>query len=119
MSTCRFIGVVGAVVILACGCQSPNRKSRSSEASASATVMQEVSASFTWRIPPDFRTFGSPTSHSIRVAVFGYSVKQGYYYLAGGATVHDAMDAAQFSGFVGWQRPYSGIQRQRLDGSVE
>jgi hypothetical protein len=54
------------------------------------------------------------------VAVFGHSIKKrGYYYFPRGATVHDAMLAAEFTGIVGWRRPYSGIQRQRLDGSVE
>jgi hypothetical protein len=114
MSTCRCIWAIAALVLLACGCQLSNGNTQSSEAHPSS-----VPADFAWRIPPDFPTFGSPNPGFIRVAVSGYSVRPGYYYLPEGATVHDAMDAAHFSHFVGWQRPYCGIQRRRPDGSVE
>jgi hypothetical protein len=46
--------------------------------------------------------------------------RPGYYYLSRGTTVHGAIDAAQgLKRIVGWQRPYSGIQRPRADGSVQ
>jgi hypothetical protein len=117
-----FILGIGGVLAVACGCQSSSPKIHSSAVRerTAATTQLVVSPSFTWPIPPDFPSFGVPTKDSIRVAIFGYSVKQpGYYYLARGATVHAAMQAAHFSGFVWWQRPYCGIQRQRSDGSVE
>jgi hypothetical protein len=74
---------------------------------------------FTWGTSPGLPSFGSPSPDSIRVAVIGFSVRSGHYLLPRGATVRDAMEAAQFSGFVGWEYPYSGIQRKRQDGLVE
>jgi protein involved in polysaccharide export with SLBB domain len=76
---------------------------------------------FTWSLPAGFPVFGTPTSDSIRVAVFGYAVNRpGYYYLSRGTTVHGAIDAAQgLKNNVWWKRPYSGIQRPRPDGSVQ
>src|SRR4249919_470833 len=110
MSAIHFIAV-GVVTTFVCGCQSPS------------PVVARVAPT-----PPDapapravaLPTFGTPTPDSIRVTIVGYSVKRpGYYYLTQGTKVRGAMQAAQFSGFVGWQRPYSGIDRQRPDGSVE
>jgi hypothetical protein len=122
MNARPFISTVGLVLAFVCGCQSPSPKTQPSGTQPPAAVITQpvISPSFTWSIPPDFPTFGTATADSIRVAVFGYSIKKrGYYYLSRGATVHDAMQAGQFSGFVWWKRPYCGIQRQRPDGSVE
>jgi hypothetical protein len=119
VSTCRFIWIIGGAAIVACGCQSPNQKAQPPAAPLSATATIAGSTNSVWSTPPDFPTFGSPTPDSIRVAIFGYPVRRGYYYLPRGATVRDAMEAAQFSGFVWWKRPYCGLQRQRPDGSME
>ena len=108
MNARLLITTIGLVLAFACGCQSLGRKGA------------QAPAEVTWTIPPDFPTFGTPVADSIRVAIFGYSViHPGYYHLARGASVHDAMQAAQISDIVGWREPYSGIQRPRPDGSVE
>ena len=121
MSTCRFILVVGALVVFTCGCQSPNPKTQTSEARSSIAATQAaVSPIVTWPVPSDLPVIGTPSANSIRVAISGYSVKRpGYYYLLRGATVHDAIEAAQLSDIGRWQQPYSSIERQRPDGSVE
>src|SRR5690349_8251839 len=118
MSSCRLIWAA-VVVISGYGCQSANQKAQFSEQSLAVISKPAITARSSWPIPPDLPTLGLSGLDSIRVAVFGRSVKRpGYYYLQRGATVHDAMETAQFSGFVGWQRPYSGIQRQSTNGSV-
>ena len=73
-----------------------------------------------WSVPSEAE-FGSPTADSIRVAIFGYAVNRpGYYYLPKAAAVQDAAAAAGIHGsFGGWDPDYSGIQRNKPDGSVE
>jgi len=121
MNARPLISTFGLVLAFASGCHSPSppRPPAGAQASTPVTTRPVISSGFTWSVPADFPTFGTATADSIRVAVFGYSVKPGYYYLPQGATVHDAMATARFSGIVWWKRPYCGLQRQRLDGSVE
>ena len=127
-----------AVTWLIFGCHSAPPKM-----SASAvvfTVRQSVTNANAWSykaVPTDLTVFGRPTKNSIRVAIFGVdrgmirrpgdhyfgrvvgNVKRpGYYHLARGAVVRDAVEVAQgLSEFVQWTE--SGIQRQRSDGTVE
>ena len=113
---------MGLAMILVCGCLSP-RPEPVSYADSQPRIIRTyptISPNFTWKIPSDFSTFGVQSKDSIRIAIFGLSVKRpGYYILPRGATVRGAIEAAQgLSGIVGWERPYSGIQRRRPDGSV-
>ena len=115
--------ILAMSVVLVVGCHSavpPSEGVQQSEPSLAATEVA-TSPGFTWPLPENFPSFGTVSQQSMRVAIFGYAVKQpGYYYLPPGATVHDAIEAAHGLGnIVGWQRPYSGIQRRRPDGSVE
>jgi protein involved in polysaccharide export with SLBB domain len=58
----------------------------------------------------------------IRVIVFGMNGtvrRPGYYYLPHGAVVRDAIEAAQGLDDFAWWRDYSGIERQKSDGSFQ
>lgn len=118
MRTLRAILAISFVLVT--GCHSATPKGERVPQSSARTEIA-TSPGFTWPVPEDFPTFGTGTQQSMRVAVFGYGVNRpGYYYLPRGATVHDAIEAAQgLNTLVAWHRPYSGIERQRPDGSVQ
>jgi hypothetical protein len=103
-----------AAALLACGCHTSKARS--------PVVCTFRSHGVRWPVPADLPTFGVAGADSIRVAVFGTlgAVNcPGYYHLPKGATVADALRAAQgLSEFV-WWRVYSGIERSRRDGVFE
>jgi hypothetical protein len=118
-----FIPTYLTLIILAIGCHSSPPKSPAS--SVVLLYPQVGSRTLFWpfRIAPsDLPIFGSPTTNSIRVAVFGMgkTVKRpGYYYLPSDAVVRDAVEAAQgVDDFTSWNG-YSGIERPQPDGTLE
>jgi hypothetical protein len=99
------IAIFGPVVALICGCRSS---------------VPHKEPSLTPLATPDLPTFGAAASGSIRIKIYGYGVKRpGYYFLASGATVRDAFEAAHGTERADWTRPYSGITRKKPDGTHE
>jgi hypothetical protein len=72
--------------------------------------------------PATLPTYGIPSTNSICVTVFGMEGmvnRPGRYYLPLGSVVRDAVKATEgLSGQV-WWRGYSGIERQRPNGTLE
>ena len=113
-----------------CGCrsqgQNENGHATSSKPSAAVAEPRAIVVAPVrppgWDDPPLYLpVFGTETSDSIRVAVYGYSVNRpGYYYLTNGSTVHDAIQSAHgLKDNISWEQPYSGIKRTKADGSQE
>lgn len=98
---------VGLVALLLCGCQSSHSSAEASKAPLSNSV-------------PLFPTFGTRTSDSICVLVTGRSVRQrGYYFLPRGATIGDAINAAQgLNERVDWTHS-CWLTRAKADGTTE
>jgi len=127
VSICRLISI-GVVIVFICGCgsQEQNGHGAAPKPSAVATepraIVVEPVRPPGWEDPPLYLPiFGTETSDSIRVAVYGYSVSRpGYYYLTNGSTVRDAIQSAGgLKESVSWEQPYSGIKRTKADGSTE
>jgi hypothetical protein len=121
-----YISTSLAVALLASGCHSP---SPTTEAPVAPVVSQAPApkpfiSHHIHPVPSDLPTFGTPTTNSIRVAIFGMSetvMQPGHYYLAQGAVVRDAVEAAHGIGNQAewtWSH-YSGIERPKPDGSFE
>lgn len=109
-----------ALTCLAAGCGSPGPATDvpSNHASPVAGTSPWISRS----VPPDLPTFGTPTTNSVRVAVFGMANtvrRPGFYHLPRGAVVRDAVAAAKGLSEFTWWRRYSGIERQKPDGTLE
>src|SRR5262249_41471218 len=96
----------------ACGCQS---------SSPTAVRVSQPQPQVAATGPVDHSTFTPPKTDTIRVEVVGVSVKRpGFYDLAQGANVRDAINAAMgLTSTNGWHRPYSGILRRKSDGGGE
>jgi hypothetical protein len=111
------------MLLPAIGCHSPHSQAPARQTPLSQARVDSESLPFPFRLPPpDLPTFGSQTTNSIRIAVFGMgrSVNRpGYYNLPSGAAVHDAVKAAQgIDQWTGWTG-YSGIIRQKPGGKFE
>ena len=127
MAICRLISI-GVVIVFICGCGFQGQKGPATVPKPSAAVAEpkaivvEPVRQPGWEDPPLYLPiFGTETSDSIRVAVYGYSVNRpGYYYLTNGSTVRDAIQSARgLKEIVSWEQPYSGIKRTKADGSTE
>jgi hypothetical protein len=127
VSICRLISI-GVVIVFVCGCRSQGQNGHATVPIPSAVVAEpraivvEPVHPQGWEDPPLYLpVFGTETSDSIRVAVYGYSVNRpGYYYLTNGSTVHDAIQSAHgLKDIISWEQPYSGIKRTKADGSQE
>ena len=127
MGICRLISI-GVVIVFVCGCRSQGQnghttlpKPNAGVAEPGAIVVEPVHSAG-WEDPPVYLpVFGTETSGSIRVAVYGSSVNRpGYYYLTNGSTVHDAIQSAHgLKDNISWEQPYSGIKRTKADGFQE
>ena len=127
MTICRLISI-GVVIVFICGCGSQGQNDHATvpkpgvvAAEPTAIVVQPVHQPG-WEDPPLYLpVFGTETSDSIRVAVYGYSVNRpGYYYLTNGSTVRDAIQLAHgLKDSLSWEQPYSGIKRTKADGTQE
>jgi hypothetical protein len=120
MKALQLIAAMGAVAMLACGCQSSNPIAPVSEAQASSATHPTQLPNPAWSKPEDLPAFGTPTADSIRVVVWGRSVMQpGWYYLPRGSTIHDAMVAAEASIHSWPPGRHDYLQRIKADGSLE
>jgi len=120
MSTRFITSAAIALTLLVSGCRSPRPTTDvpATQSSPGSATSPTVGRS----VPPDLPTFGTPTTNSIRVAVFGMTStvrRPGYYHLPRGAVVRDAVEAAQGLSDFTWWRSYSGIERQKTDGTLE
>jgi hypothetical protein len=123
MATRLFTPIFLLTFLAATGCHSPHSHAPASQTSVSQAQFDSESLPFPFRLPPsNLPTFGSQTTNSIRIAVFGMqrSVNRpGYYHLPSGAVVRDAVRAAQgVDESTGWTR-YSGLIRQKPGGKLE
>ena len=102
VSICRLVSI-GVVIVFICGCGSQGQNGHGTVPKPSAVVAEpraivvEPVRPPGWEDPPLYLPiFGTETSDSIRVAVYGYSVNRpGYYYLTNGSTVRDAIQSAR------------------------
>ncbi len=120
MSTSFVTAAAVALALLVSACQS--QSSTPEDPQTQSVVRSVKSPTVGHSVPSDLPTFGTPTTNSIRVAVFGMNqaVKRpGYYHLPRGAVVRDAVEAAQGLSKFTWWRLYSGIDRPKPDGTLE
>ena len=117
------LGLAGAaIMLLVCSCRTDDTQGLIVEKSPNeAEVKSWAHTNRTWKLPSDLPVFANTARGSIIVTVYGRSVNwPGIYYLRRRSTVQDAIGAAHgLKEIVGWEYPYSGIERLKEDGSVE
>lgn len=96
-----------------CGCRSSGSKS----APPPAVPKSVLKYNFRWPVPTGLPVFGTASTNTICIVIYGGVNRPGYYFLPAGAVVGDAVKAAQglkgeWTGYTG--RLPSGIVRPNI-----